>query len=162
MQRRTRAVAAVGSLIATLALSWIGASSASAQESPLMQQKVAEIRASLAKNEQMVGQYTWQQQEAISVRGDLKKEALCQVQLGANGQPVRTDISQSQPASGASGEYGTASLRITSTTESKSPHCAELRATQSRSLANARCGGRRLAQNGRRRGPLLNRRSRIR
>jgi hypothetical protein len=100
MQRRTRAVAAVGSLIATLTLSWIGAVSASAQESPLIQQKVAEIRASLAKNEQMIGQYMWQQQEAISVRGDLKKEALYSVELGANGQPVRTDISQSQPAGG--------------------------------------------------------------
>jgi hypothetical protein len=65
-----------------------------------MQQKLAEIRASLAKNEQMLGQYTWQQQEAVSVRGDLKKEALYSVQLGPNGQPARTDISQSQPASG--------------------------------------------------------------
>jgi hypothetical protein len=100
MQRVTRAFVVVASLTATLALSWIGSPRASAQGSPLMQQKVAEIRASLAKNEQMVGQYTWQQQEAISVRGDLKKEALYQVQLGANGQPVRTDISQSQPASG--------------------------------------------------------------
>jgi len=63
-----------------------------------MQQKVAEIRASLAKNEQMLGQYTWQQQEAISVRGDLKKQALYQVQLGSNGQPVKTDISQTQSA----------------------------------------------------------------
>jgi hypothetical protein len=95
MQRFTRAFVAVGSLIAALTLSLAGAPNASAQGSPLMQQKVAEIRAALAKNEQMIGQYTWQQQEAISVRGDLKKEALYQVQLDANGQPVRADISQS-------------------------------------------------------------------
>lgn len=100
MQRFTRAFVVIGSLIVALGVSWAVAPDARAQGSPLIQQKVAEIRAALAKNEQMIGQYTWQQQEAISVRGDLKKEALYQVQLGANGQPVRTDISQSQPASG--------------------------------------------------------------
>lgn len=102
MSQSTRRSTALGVIAAAfaVALSWIAVPEASAQSSPLMQQKVAEIRASLAKNEQMVGQYTWQQQEAISVRGDLKKEALYQVQLGANGQPVRTDISQSQPTSG--------------------------------------------------------------
>jgi hypothetical protein len=101
MSQPTRRSIALG-IAATFAITlpWIGAPAAMAQGSPLMQQKVAEIRASLAKNEQMVGQYTWQQQEAISVRGDLKKEALYQVQLGPNGQPARTDISQSQPASG--------------------------------------------------------------
>jgi hypothetical protein len=102
MSQSTRRSIAVSVFTATVivTLSRLAAGEAIAQSSPLMQQKVAEIRASLAKNEQMVGQYTWQQQESISVRGDLKKEALYQMQLGANGQPVRTDVSQSQPASG--------------------------------------------------------------
>jgi hypothetical protein len=63
------------------------------------QQKVASIEASLYKNKQMLGEYTWQQQETISVNGDVKKTALYQVQLGPNGKPVKVDISQSQSSS---------------------------------------------------------------
>jgi hypothetical protein len=44
----------------------------------------------------MLAQYTWQEQETVSVRGDVKKQALYQVVLGANGQAVKTDITQSQ------------------------------------------------------------------
>jgi hypothetical protein len=65
-----------------------------------LQQKIAAIQASMAKNEQMLGQYTWQQQETVSVRGDVKKTALYSVQLGPDGKPVKTDISQSSPSNG--------------------------------------------------------------
>jgi hypothetical protein len=78
------------------ALFCLGASVAVADTSP-MQQKIAAVEASMAKNKQMLGQYTWQQLETVSVRGDVKKTALYQVQLGADGKPVKTDISQSQP-----------------------------------------------------------------
>ncbi|MGA8576680.1 MAG: hypothetical protein WB609_13470 [Candidatus Cybelea sp.] len=61
-----------------------------------LQQKVAAIEAAVYKNKQMLGQYTWQQQETVRVRGDVKKTALYQVQLGPSGKPVKTDISQSQ------------------------------------------------------------------
>lgn len=54
------------------------------------------MEAALYKNMQMLGEYTWQQQETVSVRGDVKKTALYQVQLGPNGKPVKTDITQSQ------------------------------------------------------------------
>lgn len=69
-----------------------------AQASSPLQQKVAAVEAALYKNTQMLGEYTWQQQETVSVRGDVKKTALYQVQLGPNGKPVKTDITQSQPA----------------------------------------------------------------
>ncbi|MGA7569364.1 MAG: hypothetical protein WBG27_15275 [Candidatus Aquilonibacter sp.] len=69
-----------------------------AQASSPLQQKVAAVEAALYKNTQMLGEYTWQQQETVSVRGDVKKTALYQVQLGPNGKPVKTDISQSQPS----------------------------------------------------------------
>lgn len=72
------------------------ASAALAQGS-VLQQKVAAIEASVYKNKQMLGQYTWQQQETVSVRGDVKKTALYQVHLGPDGKPVKVDISQSQP-----------------------------------------------------------------
>ncbi len=64
-------------------------------QSAALQQKVAAIEAAAQKNKQMLGQYTWQQQETISVRGDVKKTALYQVHLGPDGKPVKVDISQS-------------------------------------------------------------------
>jgi hypothetical protein len=80
----------------TLAFTLLPAAT-SAQESAL-KQKVAAIEATVFKNEQMLGQYAWQQQETVSVRGDVKKTALYQVQLGSNGKPVKTVINQSQPS----------------------------------------------------------------
>lgn len=63
----------------------------------VLQQKVAAVEASVYKNKQMLGRYTWQQQETVSVRGDVKKTALYQVRLGPDGKPVKTVINQSQP-----------------------------------------------------------------
>jgi hypothetical protein len=68
-------------------------------QSASAQAKIAAIEAAVKKNKQMLGGYTWQQQETVSVRGDVKKTALYQVQLGPDGKPVKVDISQSQPAS---------------------------------------------------------------
>ncbi|HTC30874.1 MAG TPA: hypothetical protein VK702_09080 [Candidatus Acidoferrum sp.] len=83
-------------LIATIALVSLAPSLVFAQSTAL-QQKVAAVEAAAYKNMQMLGEYTWQQQETVSVRGDVKKTALYQVQLGPNGKPVKVDISQSQP-----------------------------------------------------------------
>ncbi len=68
-------------------------------QSSAAQTRIAAIEAAAFKNKQMLGQYTWQQQETVSVRGDVKKTALYQVQLGPDGKPTKVDISQSQPAS---------------------------------------------------------------
>jgi hypothetical protein len=61
-----------------------------------LQQKIASIEAAAYKNKQMLGRYTWQQQETVRVRGDIKKTALYQVRLGPDGKPVKTVITQSQ------------------------------------------------------------------
>ncbi|HUN29289.1 MAG TPA: hypothetical protein VMV65_05760 [Alphaproteobacteria bacterium] len=65
-----------------------------AQASPL-QQKVAAIEAAAYKNKQMLGEYTWQQQETVLVNGEVKKVDLYQVQLGPNGKPAKVEINQS-------------------------------------------------------------------
>ncbi|HTX59894.1 MAG TPA: hypothetical protein VMH02_09460 [Verrucomicrobiae bacterium] len=85
------------------ALFALAASGALAQGAAL-QQKVAAIEASAAKNKQMLGHYTWQTQETISIDGDVKKTALYQVQLGPDGKPVKTEITQSQ--SGRQRKFG--------------------------------------------------------
>jgi hypothetical protein len=65
-----------------------------AQSSPL-QQKVQQVRQLLAANRQQLARYTWQMQETISVRGEVKRQTVYQVQLGANGKPVKNELSQS-------------------------------------------------------------------
>jgi hypothetical protein len=59
-----------------------------------IQQKVAEIRQLMIVNKQQLSRYTWQMQETVSVSGDVKTENLYQVQLGPDGQQVRTLIAQ--------------------------------------------------------------------
>jgi hypothetical protein len=72
----------------------LDASPASAQST--LQRNISQVKSSIAKNQQMLALYTWEQQETVSVRGDVKKQALYQVQLGADGKPVKVDISQTQ------------------------------------------------------------------
>jgi hypothetical protein len=64
-----------------------------------LQQKVAAIEAAAFKNKQMLGEYTWQQEETVLVNGDVKKIDQYQVQLGPNGKPVKVEISQSSSSS---------------------------------------------------------------
>jgi hypothetical protein len=64
------------------------------------QSKVTEIKQAIAKNQQALAQYTWQQQETVSVNGDVKKQMLYQVEIGPGGKPVKVDISQSASSSG--------------------------------------------------------------
>lgn len=93
MMTRVRLLAV---LLATLTLAFTVPASIGLAQSAELSKKVAAVEAALFKNMQMLGEYTWQQQETISVRGDVKKTALYQVQLGPNGKPVKTDITQSQ------------------------------------------------------------------
>jgi hypothetical protein len=57
-----------------------------------MQQRVAELKESMAKNRQALAQYTWKEQVAISVRGDQKKVQHFQVKIGFDGKPQRTSL----------------------------------------------------------------------
>lgn len=99
MPRPAKSSLLIGAVAAAFAVATCAFGTATATaENAALQQKIAAIQASMAKNEQMLGQYTWQQQETVSVRGDVKKTALYSVQLGSDGKPVKTDISQSSPA----------------------------------------------------------------
>jgi hypothetical protein len=87
-----------GALLTVVALICLAPSFASAQSS-MLQQKVAAVEAAAFKNTQMLGEYTWQQQETVLVNGDVKKVDLYQVQLGPNGRPAKVEISQSSSSS---------------------------------------------------------------
>jgi hypothetical protein len=57
-------------------------------------QKVQQVKQLMAANQQQLSHYTWQVQETISVRGDVKEQSLYQVALGPDGRQIRTLIAQ--------------------------------------------------------------------
>jgi hypothetical protein len=84
-----------GSLAAgILAVSLLAAPRLRAQ-SPEMQQRLAELKQSLAFNKQVIAQYTWMEQQIISLKGEQKKEELYNVQMGPDGKPQKTPVDPS-------------------------------------------------------------------
>jgi hypothetical protein len=63
---------------------------AAALAEPTLSQRVAQIDQALQTNQQALAQYTWQQQEVITVNGSVKKQALYQVKPVPGGLPQRT------------------------------------------------------------------------
>jgi len=60
-----------------------------------MQERLAALKQMLAFNKQVIAQYTWMEQQIISVKGEQKKEELYNVQIGPDGQPQKTPIDPS-------------------------------------------------------------------
>jgi hypothetical protein len=77
-----------------LALTAILAPSLRAQN-PQMQQRLAELKQSLAFNKQVLANYTWLEQQIISIKGEQKKEEMYNVQLGPDGKPQKTPLDPS-------------------------------------------------------------------
>ncbi|MDE3135147.1 MAG: hypothetical protein KGL59_01105 [Acidobacteriota bacterium] len=75
-------------------------------QNPQLQERVAEIRQASAQNKQLLAQYTWQEQQTISIKGDVKKQAVYQVHLGPDGKPQKTQISPQQQSSNGGRDRG--------------------------------------------------------
>jgi hypothetical protein len=71
-----------------------------------MQQKMLELKASMAKNKAALATYTWQETVAISVKGEVKKTQHYQVQMGADGKPQKTSLDQDAAPAQDSGARG--------------------------------------------------------
>src|ERR1700747_3473462 len=64
-----------------------------------MQQKIAEVKEAMAQNKQALAQYTWVEQDTISLKGEQKKQEHFQVRLGPDGKPQKTSMDPpAQPA----------------------------------------------------------------
>src|SRR5580704_1045887 len=73
-----------------------------------MQQKIAELKESMAKNKQAIAQYTWNETVTISLKGEQKKQQHYQVQMGPDGKPQKTSLdsapaAEQQPQAGGRG-----------------------------------------------------------
>jgi hypothetical protein len=72
-------------------------------QSPELQQRLAEIKQSSAANKKALAQYTWQEQQTTSIKGEVKKQQLFQVTIGPDGQQEKTPIGGSQAAAPSGG-----------------------------------------------------------
>jgi hypothetical protein len=73
-----------------------------AAQNPQLQQRLADIKKAAAANKQSLARYTWQEQQTISIRGEVRKTELFQVHLGADGKPQKTPLSNG-PSSNTGG-----------------------------------------------------------
>jgi hypothetical protein len=61
---------------------------------------VAEIKQAAVKNKQELAQYTWQEQQTISIKGEVKKQKRFLVRLGPDARPQKTEINPQEQSSG--------------------------------------------------------------
>ena len=81
-------VAALGLCLVASEL-WLPSSKA---QSPEMQQRLAEVKNAVEVNKLLLAQYTWMEQDIISIKGEQKKEELYNVQMGPDGKPQKTPV----------------------------------------------------------------------
>ncbi len=72
-------------------------------QDPAIEEKVAAVKQSAAADKQALAHYSWQEQETISIKGEVKDTKLYQVQIGPDGQPQKTEISNDPAAQGRQG-----------------------------------------------------------
>jgi hypothetical protein len=53
-----------------------------------------ELKTCAAKNKQALAQYSWKEQQTLTVDGDLKRTTISAVVIDANGKPVKTVVSE--------------------------------------------------------------------
>ncbi|HLY02037.1 MAG TPA: hypothetical protein VKR56_06005 [Candidatus Cybelea sp.] len=69
-------------------------------------QKMQQVKQLMAANQQQLSRYTWQTQETISVKGDVKEQSVYQVALGSDGRQTRTLIAQPVAPSSGGRQHG--------------------------------------------------------
>src|SRR3974390_2798169 len=74
-----------------------------AAQNPELQQKVSELKEAIAANKQALAQYTWVEQDTISLKGEQKKQEHFQVRLGPDGKPQKTPLDPQEPPAEPSG-----------------------------------------------------------
>ena len=81
------------------ALSPLAAPRGAAQNQEV-QQRLAEVKQSAAMNKLALAHYSWQQQETIAIKGNVKDTKLFQVHLGPDGKPQKVETMDMPQSSG--------------------------------------------------------------
>src|SRR5208283_68587 len=93
--RSKRVALALAAAISTAVLATTPAQAQSQQ----MEQKLMAIKQAQETNKQKIAQYTWQETETISIKGNVKDTKVYQVQM-VNGQPRKTLLNDQKAQSG--------------------------------------------------------------
>lgn len=86
-------------VVASMALFPLGAMA----QNPELQERLAEVKQSAAANKQSLAHYMWREQQTISIKGEVKKEQLYEVQIGPDGKPQKTELESSASGGGGGG-----------------------------------------------------------
>jgi hypothetical protein len=76
------------------------------QQRPELQRHLDAIKQSATMNKQALAQYQWQEQQTVSVKGDVKKQQLYQVQMGPDGKPQKTLMGPQEASSDTGCKHG--------------------------------------------------------
>jgi hypothetical protein len=77
-----------------------------------LQQRLADVKAAAAQNKQSLATYTWQEQDTISIKGEVKKQESYQVRMGADGKPAKTPLNPAAAAPAAPQDSGRRGGRV--------------------------------------------------
>ena len=69
-------------------------------QNPQVQQRLAEVKESAAKNKEALSHYSWQEQQTIAIKGGVKDMKLYQVHLGPDGKPQKVETENTPTSSG--------------------------------------------------------------
>jgi len=83
-----------------------------AAQSADLQQRVADLKESAAKNKEELKQYTWLERVTISLKGQEKKQERFQVRLGPDGKPVKTPLDAPAASQDSAGRGGRLRQRV--------------------------------------------------
>jgi hypothetical protein len=72
-------------------------------QNPELQQRVADVKESAAKNKQALASYSWNETVTISLKGEQKKQEHFQVRLGPDLKPQKTSLDPPTEAAAPSG-----------------------------------------------------------
>jgi hypothetical protein len=67
-----------------------------------LQQRLSEVKQAALENKQALARYSWQQQETIAIKGNVKDTKLYQVHLGPDGKPQKVETANMPESSGGS------------------------------------------------------------
>jgi hypothetical protein len=87
---------------AILALLSLPVPRAAGQNSEL-QQHLSEVKQAAAQNKQALAHYSWQQQETIAIKGNVKDTKIYQVHVGPDGKPQKVEMENMPQSSGGGG-----------------------------------------------------------
>lgn len=69
-------------------------------QNPQVQERLAEVKESASRNKQSLAHYSWQEQQTIAIKGDVKDTKMYQVHLGPDGKPQKIETENLPESSG--------------------------------------------------------------